>query len=245
MKIIQTKNYEEMSQKSYEVIKSVLDKKKDAVINTTTGASYDGTFELLVKAINNGELSIKDAIIMNLDEYIAERDKSFTVYTYMYNKFYDLIKEQPKLKALLDGSLEDLQSEIKRYNQLLHQYPRDLQIVGLGVNGHLGANEPGTSFDQRLFCADSDESTIQSTMGYHHLTRDEAPTQMLTLGLADIIESETILLTASGTRKAQAVKETIEGPLSTDCPASILQQHDNVIFIIDEEAASLLTNDYR
>src|SRR5690606_30626398 len=110
MKVIKTKNYEEMSQKAYEVIKNVLDTKKDAVINTTVGASYDGLFEIMVEAINNGELSIEDSVFMNLDEYVAERDKHFTIYSYMYNKFYNLINTRPRVIELLDGSLEDLDS---------------------------------------------------------------------------------------------------------------------------------------
>src|SRR5690625_6128720 len=102
MKIIQTRNYEEMSKAAFEVIAKNLRKNPQSSINTTTGASYDGTFELLVKAINNGELSIKDAVFTNLDEYIAKRDKHFTVYTYMHEKFYNLIKQKPKYIGLLD-----------------------------------------------------------------------------------------------------------------------------------------------
>nr|WP_309100336.1 glucosamine-6-phosphate deaminase [Fredinandcohnia onubensis] len=244
MKIIQTKTYEEMSEVAFQLIADTLKENENAIINTTTGASYDRVFELMVEAINKNDLNIENSVIMNLDEYIAEREKQFTVYTYMYNKFYNLIKSKPKLIGLLDGSVSNLDLEIKRYNQLLRKYPADLQIVGLGVNGHLGANEPGTSFNSRLFLADSDESTIQSTMLYHNLSREEAPTQMLTLGLQDIMEAKQILLTASGERKAEAVKATIEGPISENCPASILRKHPNVTFVIDDAAASLLQTNY-
>lgn len=200
---------------------------------------------MLVEAINEDKLAIDQAIFTNLDEYVAERDKPFTVYTYMHEKFYDLIKTQPKYSGLLDGSTKNLQAEINQYNELLKKYSRDLQIVGLGVNGHLAANEPGTPFDSRLFIADSDESTIQSTIAYQKLTSEEAPTQMLTMGLADIMEAKHILVASSGIRKAQAVKDTLEGPISEDCPASILQTHPNVTFIMDEDAASLLEKNYR
>ncbi len=241
MEVIKTKNYEEMSQKAFDVFEKVLNSKSNAVINTTVGASYDGFFDILVDAINNKKLSIEDAIFMNLDEYIAARNAKFTVYSYMYNKFYNLIQSQPKMIELLDGSLDDLDAEINRYKEVLDTYPRDLQILGLGVNGHLAANEPGAPFDSRLFLADSDESTIQSTMLYQNLTRSEAPTQMLTLGLADIMEAKQVLLVASGERKAKAVKDTIEGPISEDCPATILRTHPNAVFIIDESAGSLLS----
>ncbi|MBC2316472.1 glucosamine-6-phosphate deaminase [Listeria booriae] len=241
MKIIRTKTYDEMSQKAYELVKDVIASKENPVINTTTGASYDGMFEKLVEGINNDEVDIEKVFMMNLDEFIAPREQSFTVYNYMHQKFYDQIKKQPKEIALLDGSLASFDEEIARYNKILQANKRDLQILGLGVNAHLGANEPGTPFDARLFLADSDDSTINSTMLYYKVSREEAPEQMLTLGLADMVEAEQILVTASGTRKAEAVKATLEGPITIDCPASILQNHPNVVFIIDEEAGSLLT----
>ncbi|MBC2048423.1 glucosamine-6-phosphate deaminase [Listeria booriae] len=241
MKIIRTKTYDEMSQKAYELVKDVIASKENPVINTTTGASYDGMFEKLVEGINNDEVDIEKVFMMNLDEFIAPREQSFTVYNYMHQKFYDQIKKQPKEIALLDGSLASFEEEIARYNKILQANKRDLQILGLGVNAHLGANEPGTPFDARLFLADSDDSTINSTMLYYKVSREEAPEQMLTLGLADMMEAEQILVTASGTRKAEAVKATLEGPITIDCPASILQNHPNVVFIIDEEAGSLLT----
>lgn len=244
MNIIKVKDYEELSQKSFEVIKETLENNDTPSINTTTGASYDGTFELLVEAIHNDDLKIHHSIFTNLDEYISERDKKFTVFTYMHKKFYDLIKSKPKFIGLMDGSVSDIQKEIDRYNEILTKYPRDLQIVGLGTNAHLAANEPGTDFNSRLFLADSDESTIQSTMKYHDLTREEAPTQMLTMGLADIMEAKHILVASSGERKAQAVKDTLEGPITEDVPASILQKHPNVTFIMDKAAASLLTKIY-
>src|SRR5690625_3306192 len=123
-----------MSQAAFEVIAKTLKENPHASINTTTGASYDGMFELLVKAINNGELSIENSVFTNLDEYVAERDKSFTVYTYMHKKFYDLITSKPKYIGLLDGSVDDIDAELVRYRKILDQYPKDLQIVGLGVN---------------------------------------------------------------------------------------------------------------
>src|SRR5690625_7925249 len=129
-----------MSQAAFEVIAKTLQENPHASINTTTGASYDGTFELLVKAINNNELSIENAVFTNLDEYVAKRDKPFTVYTYMHEKFYNLIKQKPKYIGLLDGSVEDIQAELERYSEILKKYPRDLQIVGLGTNAHLAAN---------------------------------------------------------------------------------------------------------
>lgn len=244
MRIIQTRNYEDMSKAAFDVIAETLKENEHASINTTTGASYDGTFELLVEAINNGDLKIDNSVITNLDEYVSERNAPFSVYTYMHKKFYDLIQTKPKYIGLIDGSVKDIQAEMDRYNEVLKKYPRDLQLVGLGTNAHLAANEPGTSFQSRLFLADSDQSTIDSTMAYHNLTPEEAPTQMITMGLADIMEAKHILVASSGERKAEAVKATLEGPIHEDCPASILRAHPNVTFIMDDAAASLLEKKY-
>jgi len=244
MNIIQTRNYDDMSEAAFEVVAQTIHENKHASINTTTGASYDGMFALLVEAINQGKLPLDQTIFTNLDEYISARDTAYSVYTYMHKNFYDLIDVKPKYIGLLDGSLEDTDAEMERYKAVLQTYPRDLQIVGLGTNAHLAANEPGESFQSRLFLADSDESTIQSTMGYHHLTREEAPTQMLTMGLADIMEGKHILVASSGERKAEAVKATLEGPIHEDCPASILRAHPHVTFIMDDAAASLLNKTY-
>jgi glucosamine-6-phosphate deaminase len=241
MNIIYTDSYKAMSEEAYQVVKRVINDNSNPVINTTTGASFDGMFERLVIGINQGEVEIEKAFIMNLDEYIAPRDASFTVYRYMHNKLYNLINKQPKRIELLDGSTDNIVQEIARYGKILRDNPRDLQILGLGVNGHLGANEPGTPAEATLFLADSVESTIQSTMLYNNLARHEAPVQMLTLGLADIMSARQILVTASGTRKAQAVKEMLEGPISEKCPASLLQRHANVTLILDRDAASLLS----
>src|SRR5690625_692832 len=245
MNIIQTRNYDDMSEAAFEVVAQTIHENKHASINTTTGASYDGMFALLVEAINQGKLPLDQTIFTNLDEYISARDTAYSVYTYMNNNLYDLIHVKPNYICLLDGSLEDTDAEMERYKAVLQTYPRDLQIVGLGTNAHLAANETGESFQSRLFLADSDESTIQSTMGYHNLTSEEAPTQMLTMGLADIMEAKHILVASSGERKAEAVKATLEGPINEDCPASILRAHPNVTFIMDDAAASLLEKDYK
>src|SRR5690625_155188 len=136
MKIIQTRNYDEMSKAAFNVIADTLKENKQASINTTTGASYDGTFELLVEAINNGDVSIEDSVFTNLDEYVSEREKPFTVYNYMHKNFYDLIKTHPKYIGLLDGSVEDEQAEVDRYNEVLNKNPRDQNVIAQVRNPH-------------------------------------------------------------------------------------------------------------
>ena len=124
---------------------------------------------------------------------------------------------------------------------MLKAHPRDIQLLGLGTNGHVGANEPGTPADSTLFVADSCESTIQATQDLFGLKREETPVQMFTMGLTEIMEAECVILAASGEKKAEAVKAVVEGEITEQVPASILRNHKNFIFVVDEAAASLLS----
>lgn len=242
MKTIFVKNYEEMSEKGYEIIKDVMETKEQPVISMTTGGSPRGLFTLLVEGVNNG-LDISNTVMMNLDEYIGPKDAVYTVNTFMYENFYNKINTQPKEIFLINGEAENKEEEINRYKEVLNKYPRDIQVLGLGTNGHIGANEPGTPFDSTIFLAEHDDSTIESTMREYNIERDAAPTEMITLGFTEILEAEKVILLVSGKRKSEAVKNLLEGEISTDCPATALRDKDNVIVIIDEEAASLLNEE--
>src|SRR5699024_3761832 len=116
----------------------------------------------------------------------------------------------------------------------------DFQLLGLGTNGHIGANEPGTPFDTEMFLAQHTNSTIESTMSEYGISRDETPTEMITLGFKEILEAEKVVLMISSKHKAEATKELIEGEVTEENPASILQEFDNATVIIDEKASSLL-----
>ncbi|WP_053367775.1 glucosamine-6-phosphate deaminase [Bacillus sp. FJAT-27245] len=239
MKTIFVKDYDEMSAKAYEIIKEVIETKEEPVISMTTGGSPRGVFKLLVEGINNG-LDISHTTFMNLDEYMGPRDAAYSVRSFMYKNLYDLVDAEPKNVFLIDGEAEDTDQEIARYKKILNDYPRDIQLLGLGTNGHIGANEPGTPFDSTMFLAKHDESTIQSTMREYGITREEAPTEMLTLGFTEILEAQTVLLLVSGKHKAEAVKALLEGEITVDCPATALRNCENAVVIIDEDAASLL-----
>lgn len=240
MEIIYVKDYDEMSKKGFEVIKGVINTKESPVVSLNTGGTPKGLYQYLVNAINQG-LDVSDATILSLDEYMGPKDAVYTVRNYMQKRLFDLIDKEPKNIFLMDGTTGETDEEIKRYKELLAEHPRDIQLLGLGTNGHLGANEPGTPFDTTMFLAQHHESTIQSTMKEYGIDREEAPTEMLTLGLKEIAEAEKVLLLVSGKHKAQAVKDLIEGEIIPDCSASILRNSKNAIVIVDEEAASLLS----
>ncbi len=241
MELIFVKDYDEMSQVAFDIIKETIDAKPDATISMTTGGSPRGLCALMVQAIHAGELDLSKTTFLNLDEYIGPKDDPYTVHRFMHEHLYDLIENKPQNIYLIEGDTKDVKGELKRYGQILKDNPRDVQILGLGTNGHVGANEPGTPFDSTLFLADHHESTIQSTMEGFNITREQAPDQMITLGFQEILAAKVAVLMVSGKKKAEAVKHILEGEVSTTWPASYLRDKDNVVMIIDEDAASLLS----
>lgn len=171
---------------------------------------------------------------------LEKKSGTYSVYSFMNEHLYDKIKVRPKEVHMMDAEACDQKSELRRYREILEEHPRDIQLLGLGTNGHIGANEPGTPFDSSLFVADSCESTIEATRSLFDLTYEETPRQMFTMGFREIMAAKCVVLAASGASKAEAVKAVIEGDITEQVPASYLKNHENFIMIIDEEAASLL-----
>lgn len=239
MELIIVKDYEEMSEKTFKIIKNVIEEKENPVISMTTGGTPRGLFKKLANSFNN-DLDIGKVKFLNLDEYIGEKNAPYTVYRYMNENLFDLVSKKPLSWDYIHGDEKNIEKEIERYKNVLDNTKRDIQVLGLGVNGHIGANEPGTAFDSTIFLADHDKSTIESTANEYNIDISDAPNQMVTMGFKEILEADKVLLMVSGSKKAEAVKNVLNGPISTACPASYLRDKDNVIMIIDEDAASLL-----
>lgn len=239
MQFIKVADYEEVSKLGHKLVKEELEKNPSAVINFTTGDSPRGMITKLAESINNG-LDISQATFMNLDEFIGPKEMNLSVHNFMNKTLYDKISQKPKNIFMLDGETENVEEEIKDYKEKLEKYPADIQILGLGVNGHIGANEPGTSFDQEIFLSDSDEKSIVRHMEQYDLTREEVPKQMITLGTKDIMNADQVILLISGKAKAEAMRDLIYEEIDEQYPASILKTHDNFICIYDEAAASLI-----
>ena len=239
MKFIKVKDYEEVSQLGFELVEKELKENKSAVINFTTGDSPRGMITKLVESINQG-LDISEATFMNLDEFIAPKEMNLSVHNFMNITLYNHIEKMPKNIFMIDGETDDVEKEIADYKQKLEEYPADIQILGLGVNGHVGANEPGTSFDQEIFLSDSQEASIVRHMDQYDLSREEVPKQMITLGTKDIMDAKTVILLVSGKAKAEAMRNLVHEAIDEKYPASILKTHDNFICIYDEEAGSLI-----
>ncbi|NLC54474.1 MAG: glucosamine-6-phosphate deaminase [Erysipelothrix sp.] len=239
MKFIKVKDYEAVSQLGFEIVEKQLASNKASVINFTTGDSPRGLILKLAKKINEG-LDISQATFMNLDEFICPKEMNLSVYNFMHETLYNKIVKKPKNIFMLDGETTDVNEEIKAYKEKLEKYPADIQILGLGVNGHIGANEPGTSFDQEVFLSDSQPASIKRHMEQYDLTADQVPLQMITLGTKDIMKAKTVLLLVSGEAKAKAMYDLIYKGIDKAYPASVLKTHDNFICIYDEAAGSLI-----
>ncbi|MBS4749836.1 glucosamine-6-phosphate deaminase [Granulicatella sp. zg-ZJ] len=207
---------------------------KAIVFGLATGSTPIELYQLL----RESDLDFSDKISINLDEYIGLSAKDEHSYHYFMRE--QLFNDKPFKENHIPNGLEQCEEiEISRYENILKQYPIDLQLLGLGTNAHIGFNEPGTSFDTRTHKVALTESTIQANKRFFEKEED-VPTYAYSMGLQSIMDAKKIVLLAFGENKAQAVKDMIEGPVTIDVPASILQKHDNVTIIIDECAASLL-----
>ena len=214
MRIIKTKSYEEMSKKAANIIASVVTLKPDCMLGLATGSSPIGTYDELVKKYEVGDLDFSEVTTVNLDEY----------------------------KGLPKENEQNLNSEEEaaRYEALVQSLGTvDLQLLGLGRNGHIGFNEPGDHFEDGTHCVDLKESTIEANKRFFE-SADDVPKQAYSMGIGTIMRSKKILLVVSGEEKAQALKDTICGPISPKVPGTILRLHPDVTIVADEAAMSLM-----
>ena len=240
MKVIITENYDEMSEKAAEIVLNVVKTNPNAILGLATGSSPIGMYQNMVKACKNGEVSFKNVSTVNLDEYVgltADHDQSYAYF--MRDNLFDHIDIDQKNTNLPRGSAPNAQAECDRYNALLEKMQADVQVLGLGSNGHIGFNEPGTPLESLTHLVDLTESTIKDNSRLF-ASIDEVPRQALSMGIKNIMQSKSIVMVVSGKNKAKAVKEMIQGPVTPDLPASVLQLHPFVTIVCDKDAASLL-----
>lgn len=230
-------NYEEVSQKaSEEVIKVV--EKGNVTLGLATGSSPVGMYKHLVEAHKNG-LSFNQVTTVNLDEYVGiSREHSQSYYHFMFEhlfKHVDVKYENIHIPFGQDSS----EKMIQDYEEFLSNHPQDLQVLGIGSNGHIGFNEPGTSFDSTVHVIELKKETREDNARFFDSIED-VPTHAITMGIKDIMRAKEIVLIATGEKKAQAVYEMVYGKITEEVPCTILQKHENVIVIVDKEAGKLL-----
>lgn len=240
MEIIITKNYDEMSLKAYELIKKIISKKKNAILGLATGSTPIGLYKFMVEGYEKGEISYKDIKTFNLDEYagLGEGDEQ-SYKEFMKKNLFNHIDIKSENTHLPDGKDKNLKKACEKYNKMLEENEIDVQILGIGGNGHIAFNEPNTPFDSVTQIINLTEKTISDNARFFE-KKEDVPTKAISMGIKNILNAKSIILLASGEGKADAIKRAIKGEITEELPASVLQRHNNITFIIDEAAASKL-----
>ncbi|SDN85881.1 glucosamine-6-phosphate deaminase [Alkalicoccus daliensis] len=240
MKIIKAANYENMSKRAADLVYRELKEKQIQVLGLATGGTPIGFYQEIIKEIQRDSLSLDWLYTVNLDEYIGlSPDHRNSYHAYMKKHFFQYVDIPLEQQLLPDGMSADPDKEAKRYEKLVEELGVDLQILGLGQNGHIGFNEPGSSFKGKTSVVDLAPSTIDANARFFE-AEEEVPKQAITMGIATIMRSRKIILLASGAEKAEALKEVITGEVTEKIPGTILQQHLDITIIADKEALSLV-----
>ncbi len=240
MKVIKVKNYEEMSNVAAEIFKDVVKNKPNAILGLATGTTPLGLYAELIKDHKENGTSYKNIKTVNLDEYAGLDIGSDQSYVYfMRHNLFEGLDIDLKNTNIENGKAEDKEKECERYNNLLGEMQQDIQLLGLGSNGHIAFNEPNTPFGSGVHVVKLTENTIKDNSRLFADIND-VPRYAFTMGIKNIMNAKKIVVLASGKNKANAVKASVEGDVTEIVPASVLQLHPDCTFIVDEDAASLL-----
>ena len=237
MKLIKTANYDEMSRKAANIIAAQMILKPNSVLGLATGSSPIGTYKELVKMNQAGDIDFSDITTVNLDEYRGlPRDNDQSYYYFMNDNLFNHVNIDKARTHVPNGMVEDSEVECGNYEALIKEVGGvDLQLLGLGHNGHIGFNEPSEEFDKVTHCVDLQESTIEANKRFF-ASIDDVPRQAYTMGIGTIMAAKKILVVVSGKDKAEIVKKAFTGPVTPHVPASILQMHPDVTVVCDAEA---------
>lgn len=239
MRVIVAKDYKDMSRKAANIISAQIIMKPDCVLGLATGSSPIGTYDQLVEWYEKGDLDFSKVSSVNLDEYRGldhSHDQSY--YYFMHEHLFDRVNIDPANTNVPDGTEADAEKECARYEELIASYGGvDLQLLGLGHNGHIGFNEPAPVFDKVTHCVDLTESTIEANKRFF-ASADDVPKQAYTMGIGTIMKAKKILVVVSGADKADIVAKAFFGDVTPEVPASILQMHPDVTVVVDEAAGA-------
>lgn len=236
MKVIRVKDYEGLSFQAAKIVSELLKAKPKSKLGLATGSSPIGLYQNLIKMYKGEEISFKDVKTFNLDEYCGlPKEHKESYYTYMHRNLFDHIDIKEKNIHLPSAEGKNPEKNCKAYNKLLNKAKIDLQILGIGSNGHIGFNEPGTPFEQETSIVRLTDKTREDNKRFFD-SIDEVPTHSITMGIKNIMQAKKILMLISGVSKQKAVKELLSGNISEDFPASVLNNHPDVTVIIDDAA---------
>ena len=240
IKIVRARDYKDLSRKAANIISAQVILKPDCVLGLATGDSPIGTYDQLIDWYKKGDVDFSGVKTYNLDEYYGIADEDPQSYHYFMNvHFFDHINIDPKNVHVPAGSNTDVDEVCTSYDKMVADAGFcDLQLLGIGRNGHIGFNEPGDVFSKGTHCVDLTESTIEANSRLFEREED-VPRRAYTMGVQTIMNARSIVVVANGEKKAQAVHAKCFRPVTPQCPASILQLHTNVTLVADEEALSL------
>ena len=239
MRIYREKDYDAMSRRAANIISAEVIRRPDCVLGLATGSTPIGTYKQLAAWNQRGDFSFKEVHSVNLDEYkglSGDHDQSYRYF--MQKNLFDHIDILPENTYVPSGLAEDPEEECRRYDELVKSFGyADLQLLGLGHNGHIGFNEPAEAFEKETHCVDLQPSTIEANKRFF-ASADDVPKKAYTMGIQTIMRAKKILVVVSGADKADIVRDAFFGPVTPHVPASILQMHSDVTLIGDEAAMS-------
>ncbi len=239
MKIYVTEDYQAMSRKAASLLAAHVILKPDCVLGLATGSTPIGMYKELIAGYEAGDLDFSKVRSVNLDEYAGlapTHDQSYRYF--MQHNLFDHVNIDVANTNVPNGLAEDPEAECQRYNQVIHDMGGiDIQVLGMGHNGHIGFNEPADHFPLETHVVELQESTINANARFF-ASKDEVPKKAMTMGIRSIMQARQILVVVSGEDKAEIVKKAFFGPVTPQVPASILQMHPNVVLVGDKAALS-------
>lgn len=241
MKIIKTKDYEQMSRVAANILSAQVIMKPKCVLGLATGSTPIGAYDQLIEWYKKGDIDFSEVTTINLDEYKGLSPENDQSYRYFMNThLFDHVNIDKSKTYVPNGLEPDSEKACSQYNQIIQQYGGiDLQLLGLGNNGHIGFNEPGSAFEKETHCVSLTQSTIDANARFFS-SMDEVPKEAYTMGIKTIMQAKKIVVVVSGLQKASIVKKAFFGPITPEVPASVLQLHNDVTIVGDEEALSAL-----
>ncbi len=241
MIIYREKDYNAMSRRAASVIAGEVVHNPACLLGLATGSTPEGAYKYLVDWYKQGLISFQDVLSVNLDEYVGlapDHDQSYRYF--MQSNLFDHVDINPDNTRVPDGLTADPKAFCDGYDAYIRSMGyADLQLLGIGRNGHIGFNEPGDCFVKETHVVDLAESTIDANARFF-ASRDDVPKQAISMGMGAIMGAKKVLLCASGEEKADAIYHSVCGPITPQCPGSILQLHKNVVLVADEAALSKL-----
>ena len=242
MRLIRAKDYNDVSRKAANIIAAQIYLKPDCVLGLATGSSPVGTYKELIAKYEAGDLDFSKVRTVNLDEYVGltkDHDQSYAYF--MRSNLFDHVNIDPAHINLPDGTNMDAEAECKRYDEVIRSVGGvDLQLLGIGHDGHIGFNEPGEAFELETHCVNLTAETIEANKRFFDGNVDLVPKQAYTMGIRTIMQARKVLMVVNGAGKAEIVKKAFFGPVTPEVPASILQMHPDFTLVGDEEALSLI-----